>query len=180
MRSKENGFSALILIIVLGLLAIPIYYWVSTNSLGIYKDTEVKGAQTTGRAYSRPGFSVSIVSNSPTWDLVEYLCTSEEECLKSIDSGRRLGTVSGGKTDFHEVVVDYNPEWDNYDYIKFFVRTGWGSNDTEFQVTEVGDIPGSTIKVISDGTMKYEVVIAPTELLKNTYFASSSFSDKQL
>lgn len=177
--TSQRGYSApVIIIIALLLLALPVFYFVRDNNLSPFSSRNIQGASSVGNINSYPGFNVSIVSDSETWDLVEYLCKDLKECTLSLTSGRRLGTVSGGKTDLHEVVVGYTPKWDNYSYVKYFVRSGWYSQNKMFKVVDLGDAPGSEVRTISDGAVSYEVVIMPTKNLKNNFYSSAIFSDR--
>lgn len=175
---RQKGYSVpLFLIVTLVVLTVPAYYWVSTNQLNVSASRDIRGAASTGNSHSAPGFSVSIVSASPTWDLVEYLCKSQEECSTSLTSGRRLGTVSGGETEFHEVIVEYSAEWQDYKYIKYFVRPGWNASDSNFTVSTLGDIPGSEVLSLAENGDEYVAVIAPISSLKNGFYTSATFSN---
>lgn len=178
-KTSQRGYSApVIIIIALLLLAVPVFYFTRTKNLSLFSSVDVQGASSVGNINAQPGFSVSIISDSETWDLVEYLCKDLKECTASLTSGRRLGTVSGGKTDLHEVVVTSASEWDSYDYVKYFVRSGWYSQNKMFRVANLGDVPGSQVRTISDGAVSYEVVISPTKDLRNNFYSSAVFSDR--
>lgn len=178
MLRKDLGFSIpIVIMIVLFLLIVPVYFFVHTNNFNSSSSANIKGAQTVGDAYAKPGFSVSVTAQASTWDLVEYMCKSLDECLTSVTAGSRLGTVSGGTTDLHEVVVSYSDEWKDYEYIKFYVRSGWYTNGSMFKVVELGNVPGSDIYTLSDGTNSYETVIAPISSLTKNFYSSATFSD---
>lgn len=175
--SNQRGYSVpAFLILLLLLVAVPVLYWVSTNDLSA-SSQDVRGASTTGSILAKPGFKISVSSKANTWDLVEFLCKSLEECTDSLTSGRRLGTVSGGAADMHEIVVEYTSEWDDYKYIKYFVRSGWYSQSQPFDVVDVGEIPGAEVYNISEGMQTYQTVIAPTSSLESSFYSSSHFSD---
>jgi hypothetical protein len=174
----QKGYSVpLIIILVLGLLAVPAYYWTTTNSVNFSSSKTVKGISTTGNIYASPGFSVSVTSNAETWDLVEYLCKTLEDCTSSLNSGSRWGTISGGKTDLHEVVVESSQDWDDYKYIKYYVRSGWFSKDKGFDVVSIGDMSGSKVHKIVEGGTEYQVVITPVSDLMYSFHKSAHFSD---
>ncbi len=179
MPKLQRGSSVpLFIVITLILLAIPAYYWLSLNNFNFSTSSKnVRGVASIGNVYDKPGFSVTVTSTAETWDLVEYLCSSREECLETLDSGKRLGTISGGSTELHEVFVEYSPKWDEYAFIKFYVRPGWSATQREFKIANLGDIPGATREVVSDGTYIYEVVIAPVVEVKNTFYRSAYFTD---
>jgi hypothetical protein len=175
---KEKGYSVpLVLIIVLVLFSVPLFYWVTSNDFNASASRNIRGATTSNNVNERPGFSVNITSTSQTWDLVEYLCRTQEECTTSLTSGRRLGTISGGQTDLHQVIVEHTKEWDGYKYIKLYVRSGWYSAEREFNVISAGKIPGSQIYTLSEGSETYEVLVAPIAEVASTFFESAHFSD---
>lgn len=177
MPQNENGFSALLLILVVfTVLAIPGYYFYYNSQSGYTEEDSIKGASTVRQLTTNAGFSVAIVSTS-TWDLVEYLCDDYDECISSLNYGRRLGTVSGGQTDLHEVVVEHSAEWKNYDYIKYFVRSGWYSPDSYFEITDLGDLPGSEIHEIYEDGEAYNVVLSPVSVVEGAFYPSATFSN---
>jgi hypothetical protein len=177
MRYSQSGYAApLILIILLLVLAIPVYFFASSDSTP--ESENVRGASSSGNI-SDAGFSVLVTSESETWDLVEYLCEDLDSCIKGLDSGKRWGSVSGGKTDLHEVVVGYSNEWKGNEYIKYFVRSGWDvqKGSTGFEVVDVGEVPGSDIYSLSDGSSNYDVVIIPISSISKDFYTSAHFSD---
>ncbi|KKS16347.1 MAG: hypothetical protein UU77_C0054G0006 [candidate division WWE3 bacterium GW2011_GWC1_41_7] len=161
----------LILIIVV-LVAFPVGYYFYTQNIN---SDNVKGMS--ADVTRKPGFGVEIVSLGGTWDLVEFLCTTLEECTKSAVSGKRSGSVSGGTTQSHEVVVQAKPEWKEYQYIKYLVRPGWSSVDRTFKVLSEGSINGTVVKVLKDGLSSYETVITPVSEVLSVYKQSAIFSD---
>ena len=178
MNRSERGVSALVLLIlVFGLITVPAYIWHSGNSSKNLQNKDVQGASVVGGLSTKPGFSVSVKSSSSTWDLLEYLCVSVDECTNTLNSGRRLGTVSGGKTDLHEVVVEYSPEWDSYDYVKYFVKSGWYASGDVFEITDIGNVPGSAKYEISEDGSLYDVVLTPVSSVQDNFYTSATFSD---
>lgn len=182
MRPNENGFSAVFtLLVIFSVVAVPAYfvYYKSTSDANksTSLETSVRGASSFRDPSSKPGFSVLVQSDSGTWNLVEYLCNDLDECLSSLNAGRRLGTVSGGATDSHEVVVSYSADWAEYDYIKYFVRSGWYTSSGDFKVITLGDIPGSEKHVIDDNGEQFEVVVSPIVNVTNSFYPSATFSD---
>jgi hypothetical protein len=118
-----------------------------------------------------------VVSGVGTWDLVEYLCESLDECTDSAYSGKRWGTLSGGSSTGHEVVVEATKEWEDYEYIKYFVRPGWASDSVVFDVVDMGDLPESQVYTLSDGISSYNVVVSPISEVISKYSKSATFSD---
>ncbi len=176
----ERGYAVpLILILVLAILIVPVIFWISTNSVNLSSSTpEVRGAVSVSGNKSSKGFSVTVTANNAdTWDLIEYLCQSVDECVVSIDSGRQWGIVSGGKSDLHEVVVNVPNDWQDYDYIKYFVRSGWFGDNRGFKVVSAGNVPGSEVYTIEDAGVAYEVVVTPLDPLYNGFYQSAHFSD---
>src|SRR3990167_475101 len=168
----QKGLSMPLVLIIVLLLALPVGYFIYAKNT---QSDNVKG--TSVEAARKPGFGVEIISVGGTWDLVEYLCTSMDECTKSALSGKRWGSVSGGTTQSHEVVVQANSEWKNYEYIKYLVRPGWSSVDRTFKVLDEGTIRGSVVKILKDGLSSYETVITPISEVISSYQNSATFSD---
>jgi len=74
------------------------------------------------------GIKVTIVSPNSSWDMMEYLCKTLEECEKSSTSGKWWTTVSGAPTaaDGYEVSVERSADWGAYNYIRFSVKSANG------------------------------------------------------
>ncbi len=72
------------------------------------------------------GLKVTVLSPSSSWDLMQYLCKTREECEKSQTSGKWWATVSGAPTteDGHEVFIERSPAWEDYGFLKVMVRQG--------------------------------------------------------
>ncbi len=177
--SNQEGFAVpLVLIIAAFILAIPAYYWVSSNSLNVSPSKEIQGASTVNTTSAKPGFSVTVTSNAETWDLIEYLCEDRSECVSSLEAGKRWGTVSGGQADLHEVFVEYSPEWEGYDYIKYYVKPGWFATDSQFVVVDKGEVPGTEVVSLGDGaSTTYKVVLTPVTRISGEFYTSAQFSD---
>lgn len=75
------------------------------------------------------GLKVVVISPNSSWDLVQYLCRTREECEKSQTSGRWWVTVSGAPTteDGHEIFIEKSPGWEGYGFLKVVVRQNEGS-----------------------------------------------------
>ncbi|EKD99716.1 MAG: hypothetical protein ACD_22C00191G0006, partial [uncultured bacterium] len=88
----QKGFARpLLLIIILLLLLTPAV-------LLLVNKPDVKGSTSSTKSYAKPGFEVSVVSSGGTWELVQYLCETENECTSFVESGIRSGSVGGGQT----------------------------------------------------------------------------------
>lgn len=150
---------------------IPLGYWYF-----VYKDSQnnIKGAKVTG---FENGAYVAIDSKGGTWELNSYLCKSRSECLESLSSGTKLETKGGGHGQNYEVEVVYKNEWDNYDFLKLFVRSGWGAPSGHYGVVDRGVVTGTSVEEIKSDGVSYEVVLIPTKELKNGFYKSVEFSD---
>jgi len=168
----NRGFTLPILILIIVLLiAIPAVFWVTTS-----EGKDIKGASSQEVTIQR-GFSVFIESQDGTWDLIEYLCTDKEECVEGLDSGESWGTVSGGKTDHHEVLVSYSSAWDTYEYLKVFVRPAWHESTRTFGIKDKSIFEGGEIVEISNNGKKIEVLLIPLDLVRDSFVRTVVFSD---
>jgi hypothetical protein len=175
-----KGFSIPLLLIVVVFLFTPIaYFSISGGLIDIrswFTDDSVKGVTT--RVPDRgPGLSVTITSSN-SWDLVQYLCTSLEECSGSAMSGKRWATLSGGHAESQEVVINTSFGWEEYQYLKFYVKSGWSSELRGFNVLDQGYIEGTTLKTFENGSGNLDVVIVPLSEIRNKFVRSAVFSDQ--
>ena len=93
------------------------------------------------------GLKVTVLSPTLAWDLMQYLCKTQEECEKSQTSGKWWATVSGAPTteDGHEVFIEKSPGWEGYGFLKVMVRQGGsaggyltlGGNDAPYRVVDL-------------------------------------------
>lgn len=76
------------------------------------------------------GLKVTVLSPTSSWDLMQYLCKTREECEKSQTSGKWWATVSGAPTteDGHEVFIEKSPDWEGYGFLKVIVKQANPSN----------------------------------------------------
>jgi hypothetical protein len=167
---KKNGFAVpVVLIFVAIFLLMPlVFWWVSSRNS---RKEDVKGAETS--ATSQKGTYIQVTSQSGTWDLLEYLCKTKDECVSGLEAGKKWEGVSGGNTEGHTVNISYSDLWEGYNYLKVFVRPGWSSqqrafnlvkNETSgFEVTQVENTPA---------------VLVPIENLKNENYLYIVFFDK--
>jgi|GEM_PF-7022064 hypothetical protein len=70
------------------------------------------------------GLKVTVISPKASWDLVEYLCDTREQCQTSLTGGKWWATVSGAPTtqDGHEVFIEKAADWTEYSFLKLVVR----------------------------------------------------------
>ncbi|MBT6401243.1 hypothetical protein HN803_05435 [candidate division WWE3 bacterium] len=167
-----RGFSVpLVLIAVLLVGGLAFFTYSNTKSddvMGVSTSVVQKG----------PGVTFSVISKTPAWDLVEYLCESAEACLTSVGAGTRLGTTSGGATELREVTTLYSPDWNEYSYLKIFARPSWIVGDPAFRVVTPGDVPGTLIEKIPSSGEYQDVVLIPLKEISDTYYKSATFSDR--
>jgi len=162
-----KGFSALILIVIVGALFVG-------ASFLLRERPEVRGANTSQAEEGATGFLVSIMSKAETWDLYLYACVTEGECLAGLDSGKRLTKVSGGATELKEVEFLATDDWRSYDWFKLFVKPAWSKAASSFSIAEVGQVAGSYIKEFGEDI---EALLVPVETVNEGFSNSASFSD---
>jgi hypothetical protein len=141
-----RGFSVLILIIFVGILLAGVSLF--------FRQSNIKGTNT--QAQTSPGFLISIVSDSETWELNLYGCTSESQC-------ERLSKTGGGATELKEIAFSPAPNWSKYESLKLSVIT------KDFKVLSAGDIPGT--KESSNS------VTFPVSPVTEAFYRSAVFSD---
>jgi hypothetical protein len=167
-----RGFSVpLVLIVVLVVGGFVLFSFPSSSD-------HIKGVSTVLQKNIAPGFGISIISKAPAWDLMEYLCVTQAECLVSLSSGKRLSTASGGATELKEVQVNYSNAWEGYSHIKLFVRPSWLVGSNSFRVVTPGDIPGTEVEKIPVGKNFQDVLLVPVAEISETFYKSATFSDR--
>ena len=170
----QRGFARpLFLISALLVIGLPVALIASGTSVNSSLSKDVKGTATVVENTAKPGFSVTVTSNNGTWELVKYLCKDLDECSASLTSGKRVGSIGGGSTSGYKVNVESSPDWSNYTYVKYFVKSGWGSATRTFSVKELGSYEGSVKEVFEEG----EAVVSPVEKILNGYQFSATFTD---
>lgn len=170
----SKGFSLPILILVLvALIVIPSSIWYYKS-----RESSVMGAFAKKETIMENGFSVYVESAEGTWDLLEYLCKDKEECTKSLDSGTQWGSVSGAQTDYHEVLVDYANDMDAYGYIKLFVRPSWHQSSRIFEIEDGNSFTDGEFHELSNNGKKIQVLLIPTEKIKNGFVKTVLFTDR--
>lgn len=166
----KRGLSATALAITTSIVLIA-----SLISFVIYRNTftpKVKGTSSLGEVI-KPGFSVDVVSQKGTWELYVFLCEDKDGCTESLDSGVRWLTRGGGQTEDSEVFVEARDSWKKYEYIKLFVKPGWGSEDRNF-VGTLEDVPLQVESVTIDD---FDVVVIPTTNVQLEFYKVVTFSD---
>lgn len=169
---NKNGFS-LVLFIVLSIFVISPVVFLLTFPNKEDKES-VKGVST--QAYSN-GVLVTVSSAEGTWDLSKYLCDDRETCLENLTSGKELSTVSGGAVTDHSVYVENTSLWEDYSFIKIFVRNGWGTSGANFVVTDLGSVEGTLREAVSYKNNSYDVVLIPISSVKRGPVKGPVFSN---
>lgn len=160
-----------LVIVIATFLIIPIAFWFLTSK---NTDGNIQGAKTkSGSA----GVVIDIKSSQGTWDLNEYLCKNIDECLESLFSGKPLETISGGVVGDKFITIKYVSEWDSYEFLKIFVKPGWGSTIRKFNASLSNDVSGAYIERFIYGGSDYDVVLVPIKDIKDTLLEIATFSD---
>lgn len=74
------------------------------------------------------GLKVTVISPDASWDLMQYVCKSRDECESSPTGGKWWATVSGAPTteDGHEVFIEKSNGWIDYGYFKVYAKSSAG------------------------------------------------------
>lgn len=156
-----------------------IIIFISVPLVFIYTSTRqnknVKGAQTKISEIQN-GFLVYVTSKANIWDLNEYLCVSEDECLSSLDSGKKWSVISSGPAQNHEIIVQATKEWDSYKYIKIFVKSSYAGVASSLK-PELLSQEGASVHEISYQNQTYSVVMVDIEKVKLGVHQISRFID---
>jgi hypothetical protein len=170
----RRAFSLPIVILLVLIVATPV---VAFMFLSKKTDDNVKGAETF-KADTNNELTLQVNSANGTWDLLEYLCTAKDSCDKTLESGKRWQTLSGGPTQDHEVIVSSSDDLKGYDFLKIYIRPGWGSANRKFAIQDKENITPAQYANITDGTDNYDVVMVPIKGLDNYIGQPISFSDQ--
>lgn len=166
-----KGFSAhLVIFAVVVIVGFGLFYPLIKDNSSDVKGTSVN-EENTG------GMSIAIISRNTSWDLFQYLCKDEDECTKSADSGKRISKLSGDITDSKTIRIRPIPEWEDYSFLKLYVRPGWDVSSNGLNVSSKGDVPGTLVYDFSNGNAKQTVLIVPTYPMLNQFFQSATFTD---
>jgi hypothetical protein len=146
-----------------------VVFWVFT--FGEETD-DVRGVTTRGN-----GILINIVSKKGAWEMSKYLCEDISKCSESLTSGKSLAKTSGGGVEEQSVIVRPSNDWSSSEYLKIFVKSGWGSAE-RFFVASVGEnVRGSVIEKFNYGGNTYEAVIVPIDLFRSEFVDSITFTD---
>ncbi|HLD51369.1 MAG TPA: hypothetical protein VJB17_03500 [Patescibacteria group bacterium] len=165
---KGNALPAILIFAVFA--SVPVMTWAlllknSTNS------PAVKGSETNSLPVGSY-INVEISSPSEVWELNEYLCKTSDECATSLDSGDKWGNLSGGPDALHEVVVVQDDKWEEYNYLKIYVRPGLSSQGTAYEPALFGEI--SIQSVAFEDT---RALIIPVSDIKSGKISTLTFSN---
>ena len=170
MLSNSYGFSQFY-VFAFALLLVAGFSMYRQNALS--KKEEVLGVTQVAPVNERKGFSVMVKSNGPTWDFYEFLCKSLEECKSSPESGYQLPLISGGESEGHEIIVEPNGDWSGYNYIKYYVKGGWGQDSSNFRLATPTNIAGAQVGDFAG----MPFVIIPINSVRQGFDASAVFSN---
>lgn len=168
-RVFQYGFTLpVVLIFVLAFLAAPLVFWLSSSKNSTQPD--VQGAQATS---SKEGTYIQVTSEKGSWDLLEYLCKTKEECTSSLTSGKKWEAISGGVTEGSSIKINYSDLWRDYKYLKVFVKSGWGASAHTFMLkNEFGVAEAETTIFGND-----QALILPITVVESGSYTFLLFTD---
>jgi hypothetical protein len=168
-RIVQDGFTLpIVLIFVLAFLAAPLVFWY-TNSRSVTQPS-VQGAQSTN---SKEGTHIQVTSQNGAWDLVEYLCKTKDECTESLTSGKKWEAISGGVTSGSSIKINYSELWKDYQYLKVFVKPGWGTATKSYAVKN--EFGATDAQVHSFGND--QALILPVSVVESGNYTFLLFTD---
>ena len=85
-----------------------------------------------------------------------------------------METISGGKTTDFRIHFKDNSEWDNYSYLKIYVKGGWGNQEVFYNPIKMGDITGAQLSAIEEQTLTMGCSYSPEEV-RNGYYIGLIF-----
>ena len=160
-----------VIVFIILFISVPLVFLFSITR----QKNNVKGAQATPPEIEN-GFLVYVSSKSAMWDLNEYLCATQAECAGNLMSGKKWGVVSSGASQRHEVVVQATKEWDQYNYMKLFVKSPYGGGESQFSATLSTQGLG-TVEKITYENQTYDVVIVSLDEVKSGVHLLAEFLD---
>jgi len=157
--------------IVSTFLVLPIAFWFlnSKNTDGV-----VGGAKTKSDS---KGIIVKVSSNYGTWEMSKYLCKTKEECLSSLISGKSLDITGGGIVEDQDVSILYTSDWDDYSYLKIFIKPAWGSQARQFIASYPQGFSSVLVDTISSEGSEINVILVPLDRLNDTSVEVAKFTD---
>lgn len=171
MLKQSKGLSLILVLVIVLFISVPALFWfLSSRS----SKTDVRGVSSIADIN---GVVVYVSSKSSTWELNGYACETKDDCLSSLTSGVKVNSISGGVSNKYEVILNNLSDWDNYSYLKLYVKSGWGSSLRVFNVSVSGEISSASIESVSDGNYSYDVAIIPLEAIRSGSFSVVSFSN---
>lgn len=169
-----RGFSApLLLILISGILIGSFFVYSKTVS-----SNNVQGISTESAETLKQGLQLSIVSGNSSWEMLKYLCKTEDECLENLDSGKRLDKMSGSPTELRDISLTPDDAWKEYSYLKVYVRSSLDLINSGFRVLSLGNVPGTLAKDIKSGSSSVGVVLIPIQPLFENFYKSATFSNR--
>ena len=166
--NKRSVFSVIILFVVF--MTVPVAFCIISSDKK--NSEEVKGART-----GSSGAIIKISSKNGSWDMYKYLCKDSTECLESISSGKMVEKTSGGGVEDQFVSLGYTFDWSDYEFLKVYVDSGWGSIERSFSASKSSDFDNVVVQSIESGGKNYQVVLMPVSLLEQVNTEIASFSD---
>jgi len=158
-----------LIIIVSAFIIIPVVFWVFTFR---EEPNDVRGVTTGGN-----GVLINIVSKNGAWDMSKFLCEDISTCRESLTSVKPLEKTSGGGIEEQSIIIRSSKDWDSYEYLKIYVKSGWGSVERFFSISLTDGVKEAVIESFDYDGNTYEAVIVPTDLLRSEFVDSITFSD---
>lgn len=158
-----------LIIIISAFIIIPVVFWVFTFG---DEPEDVRGVTTEGT-----GVLINILSKNGAWDMPKFLCEDISTCRESLTSGKPLEKTSGGGIEEQSIIIRSSKDWDSYEYLKVYVKPGWGTVERFFSTSMTDAVKGAVVESFDYDGNNYEAVIVPTDLLRSEFVDSITFSD---
>mgnify|MGYP001013730207 CR=1 FL=1 len=158
------------LIIILVFAGIPTAFWFLSSKENV--DENVQGVRS-----GSTGVVLKIVSNGGAWDMFKYVCESKEKCLESLESGKKLDVTSGGGIEEQSVAIKYTHEMESQEFMKIFVKPGWGTVERAFNVSLDLDASDVSIEKMNVGNNDFYIILIPMKYLHSEVFDLATFVD---
>jgi hypothetical protein len=175
LHTKDPIYSAgytmpVVALFVLAFLVAPLGFWIAGSH-----DLAQRQVQGAVSVHLDEGVYVKIISGKGSWDLFQYLCKTQDECTQSLSSGRKWESLSGGITEGSSKRLNYSDTLNGYQFIKVFVKSGWGSSDKNMFRVDVTSLSPEVEMVQIDGA---DAVLIPVDVIKAAAFKQIIFSDQ--